>query len=104
MALIGELDPILNQLRAQYLPEGGTVLLLKSEELKEHSCGGTFDMMEHVSQIIVQKEHEVYVLVKMTPQIFLKVKIVGEVNIGILRNAGKKIVSELRKHKIQFAH
>lgn len=96
MCLIDTLGKILSELKVQYLPEGG-IVLLDSEGLKQHSSGAIFNMMASISQIIVEKDQEVYVLAKITPHIYIESKLVGDANLGILKNASSKIAQELRR-------
>lgn len=91
---------VLDQLRAEYLPDG-SVQLVDFERLVAEHPSPLFRLPENASKLIAEDDSTIFLITKITPLLFLSIKASrGTNNVGLLTRASNRIADEIRKKAI----
>ncbi len=93
---------LVDQVRAQYFPDG-SIELLGLEEMSREEMGGFF--LQHsngMRMMTVETETKVAILGKAAEKLFVKVSVpTNTYNIGILNNVARKVFNEIKNNAIK---
>lgn len=98
------LKKVVDEIQAQYFPEGSIELLNIDEVGKDGMSAFLLQYPEGIVKMTLENEASIIVLSQVTSSLYLRLSLVsGTYNRGILNNVTKRIFKEIRNNAIKPA-